>query len=67
MGKRVFIDEFSMVPNKFMEIIYKAWLKHDIKVFMFGDVNQCDQVVDNNSISHNYLVSYGINKCVRTL
>ena len=31
-----------MVSNKFITIIYKLWLHHNIKVYMFGDPNQCN-------------------------
>ena len=39
--KTVFIEEFSMVPNKWMTLIYKAFVMYGIKVYMFGDPNQC--------------------------
>ena len=56
-NKTVFIEEFSMVPNKWMTVIYKAFIKFGIKIHMFGDPNQCDPVEGGIQIHYNYLDS----------
>ena len=56
-GKRVFVDEFSMVPNKWMTLLYKTFCKYGIEVFLFGDPNQCDPV---DAQVFDYLNSHGI-------
>ena len=56
-NKTVFIEEFSMVPNKWMTLIYKAFIMFGIKVYMFGDPNQCEPVEGGSQISYNYLYS----------
>ena len=56
-GKRVFIDEFSMVPNKWITLLYKAFCKHGVEVYLFGDSNQCDPV---DAQIFNYLNSPGV-------
>ncbi|XP_068677184.1 uncharacterized protein [Montipora foliosa] len=55
--KTVFIDEFSMVPNKWITMIYKAFTLYGTKVYMFGDPNQCSPVESGSQISYNYLRS----------
>ena len=42
--KTIFIDKFSMVLNKVITILYKLWLEHNIKIYMFGDPNHCNRV-----------------------
>ena len=68
-GKQVFIDEFSMVPNKFISKLYELWLKYKMLVFMFGDPNQCEPVGGGESaIHHNYLTSVSVREmCPRTV
>lgn len=39
-GKTIFIEEYSMVPNKWMTKIYQALSKYCNTIYMFGDVNQ---------------------------
>ena len=55
--KTVFIDEFSMVPNKWITLIYKAFVLYGTKIYMFGDPNQCSPVESGSQISYNYLHS----------
>lgn len=43
-NKTVFIDEFSMAPNRFITLIYHAFLTYGITVNMYGDSNQCPPV-----------------------
>ena len=38
-GKRVFVDEFSMAPNKWMTLLYVAFYKYGIEVYLFGGPN----------------------------
>ena len=33
--KTVFIGEFRMVPNKFMTLLYRLWLKYNFKIFVW--------------------------------
>ena len=56
-NKTVFIEEFSMVPNKWMTVIYKASIKFEINIYMFGDPNQCDPVEGGSQIHYDYLDS----------
>ena len=52
--KTVFVEEYSMVPNKWMTMVYKAFDKYNIVVNMFGDPNQCDPVDEDSNLAHNY-------------
>lgn len=58
--KTIFIDEFSMVPNKWMTLIYKAFTLYNITVNLFGDENQCDPVESGSQIHYNYRLSHTI-------
>ena len=58
--KTIFIDEFSMVPNKWITLIYKAFTLYDTKVYMFGDPNQCSPVESGSQVSYNYLRSKSV-------
>ena len=58
--KTIFVDEFSMVPNKWITLIYKAFVLYGIKVYMFGDPNQCSPVESGSRISYNYLRSKSV-------
>lgn len=49
--KTVFIEEFSMVPNKWITTIYRAFLKYNNTVYMFGDPNQCEPVESGSQIN----------------
>ena len=40
----IFIEEFSMVPNKWMTIIYNVFTMFNNKIYLFGDPNQCSPV-----------------------
>lgn len=50
----IFIDEYSMVPNKWITLLYKAYKKYNVTINFYGDSNQCDPV---DEISYNYLIS----------
>ena len=56
-NKTIFIEEFSMTPNKKMTLIYKAFTIHNNIVYMFGDPNQCEPVEDGSQIKYDYLDS----------
>ena len=52
--KTIFIDEFSMVPNKWMTKIYEIFTKYNNTVYMFGDKNQCEPVEGGSQIKYDY-------------
>ena len=56
-NKTFFIEEFSMIPNKWMTKIYEAFTMFKNKIYMFGDPNQCEPVEPGSQIHHNYLES----------
>ena len=37
-NKDVFIDEFSMVPNKWLTLIYNSFVANNLKVSLYGEV-----------------------------
>ena len=37
--KTLFLEEFSMIPNRFINIIYNAFIKYGLTIYMFGDSN----------------------------
>lgn len=43
-GKDVFIDEYSMVPNRWMTLINNCYTRKKLRVNLYGDNNQCDPV-----------------------
>jgi len=54
--ERVIIDEYSMVPVKFMEFLNQMKSRFNIKLLFFGDANQCLQV-DSNKIIYDYITT----------
>ena len=60
-NKTFFIEEFSMVPNKWITQIYKIFTMFKNKVCMFGDPNQCEPVENGSQINYNYLNSEIVN------
>ena len=60
MDKTVFIEEFSMIPCRFMNMIYNAFTKYDITIYLFGDKNQTSPVENNTSIIYDYTQSFAI-------
>ena len=56
-GKTIFIEEYSMVPDKWMTKIYKACSKYCNTVYLFGDKNQCDPVEGHSPLHYNYFTS----------
>ena len=56
-----------MVPNKWMTIIYKAFITFNNKIYLFGDPNQCSPVEGGSQISYDYLWSKTVQEmCPRT-
>ena len=60
----IFIEEFSMVPNKWITKIYELYTLYNNTIYFFGDPNQCDPV-ENSSIHFNYELSKQYNKCAQ--
>ena len=60
--KIVFVDEYSMTPNRHITLLYKAFTKHNITIIMSGDVNQCEPINGVKSISHNYFTSKSVSE-----
>ena len=44
-GKDIFIEEFSMLSNRWMTMIFKAFAKFNNKVYSFSDCSQCEPLV----------------------
>ena len=61
-GKTIFIEEYSMTPNKWMSTIYQAFTKYHNTIFMFGDTNQCDPVEKGSQILHDFFTSVPISE-----
>ena len=55
-NKTIFVEEFTMVPNKWMTLLYKAFTQFH-EVHMFGDPNQCKPVEPACQINYDYLES----------
>ena len=55
--KTIFIEEFSMVPNRWMTKIYQAYTLFNNTIHMFGDPNQCEPVEGGRQIHYDYLGS----------
>lgn len=47
------IDEFSMISKKWMYIIYQAYIKHNFKIYMYGDPNQIPGI-EGNTLPYNW-------------
>ena len=59
-NKDVFIDEFSMVPTKWLTLIYNSFVANILKVNLYGDSNQCDPVEGNSRLIYDYTKSPAI-------
>ena len=59
-NKDVFIDEFSMVPNKWITLIYNSFVANNLKVNPYGDINHCDPVEGNSKLTYDYTKSPAI-------
>ena len=61
-GKDIFIEEFSMLSNRWMTMIYKAFEKFNNKVYSFSD---CSEPLEAGSqVHYNYQLSALSIKCV---
>ena len=58
--KIVFVDEYTMTPNRFMTMLYNAFTKYNITVIMSGDINQCEPINSVKSRRHNYFESQSV-------
>ena len=53
-NKDIFIDEFSMVPNKWITLIYHSYMANNLEVNLYGDANQCDPVEGSSRLKYDY-------------
>ena len=60
-NKTFFIEEFSMVPNKWITQVYKIFTMFKNNIFMFGDPNQCEPVENGSQVNYNYMESKTVN------
>ena len=60
--KIVFVDEYTMTPNRYITLLYQAFTKFDITVIMSGDVNQCEPINNVKSRRHNYFTSKSVSE-----
>ena len=60
--KIVFVDEYSMTPNRFITLLYHAFTKHNITIIMSGDTNQCEPINNTKSIRHNNFTSKSVSE-----
>ena len=60
-GKTMFVDEYSMTPNKWMTKLYQAFTKYRLTIYMFGDTNQCDPV-EPTDMFYDYFTSIPISE-----
>lgn len=58
--KIVFVDEYTMTPNRYITLLYQAYTKHNITIILSGDVNQCEPINNIKSIRHNYFLSQSV-------
>ena len=54
------VNEFSMVTNKWMTLIYNSFVANNLKVNLYGDINQCDPVEGNSRLTYDHTKSPGI-------
>ena len=66
--KTIFIEEYSMTPNKWMTKMYHAFIKFGSTIYMFRDTNQCDPVEKPSKIHYDYFKSASIKQmCPRRI
>lgn len=58
--KIVFVDEYTMTPNRFIAMLYNAFTKYDITVIMSEDFQQCEPINNIKSRRHNYFESQSV-------
>lgn len=59
--EKLFIEEFSMVPNKWITMMYKAFVIFGNWVYLISDPNQCS-TVEGGRISYNCLDSDSVHE-----
>lgn len=59
-GKTIFVEEFSMVYSRWLTKIYQAFAKYKNTVYMYGDSNQCESILDGVRLHDDYLTSLPI-------
>ena len=52
--KIVYVDEYTITPNRYMTLLYQAFTKHDITVIMSGDNEQCNPINKNGLLHYDY-------------
>ena len=62
---RIIIDEFTMLPVKFMDFLNFMSINHNIILLFFGDSNQLLQV-DQNKIIYDYINTSTFNKMCKS-
>ena len=60
--KIVFIDEYTMTPNRYITLLYQAFIRYDITIIMSGDDNQCEPINNIKLTRHNYFVSKSVSE-----
>ena len=60
-GKTIFVDKYSMTPNKWMTKLYQAFTKYRLTIYMFGDTNQCDPV-ELSDMFYDYFKSVAVSE-----
>ena len=60
--KTIFIDEYRMTPNKWMTMLYQAFAKYHLTIYMFGDTTQCDPVEAGSKIHYDYFQSVPVSE-----
>ena len=58
--KMVFVDEYTMTPNRYITLLYQAFTQYNITIIMSGDVNQCEPINNIKSRRHNYFESQSV-------
>ena len=63
--KTIFIDELSVVPLRWVTLVYQAFSIYHNQVFMFGDSNQCNSV-ESTKVFYDYLSSVAVSEMCPT-
>ena len=62
----MFIEKYTLTPNKWITKIYQAFTKYHNTTYMFGETNQCDPAEKGSQIYHDYFTSVPISEmCFR--
>ena len=65
-NKTIFLEEFGMIPNKWIALIYKVFTMHNNTIYMFGDPNQCEPVQAGCRLFYDYyyILGWPASKCI---